>query len=120
MAYFGQRFTFGYDTYNVFFNIGTMGHVIVLFLFYILAIYIMLRTTIYLKSHSRKIKFYSSMLERLIYSDLLVLMVCSCLEFGAAVLVSFNDFTWETNSVMNIIFSLLIVLGLLVSIPKMF
>lgn len=94
MAYFGQRFTFGYDTYNVFFNIGTMGHIIVIFLFYILAVYIMLKTVIFMNARSSVIRFYSAMLERLIFSDLLVLMVCSCLEFGAAVLISFNDFTW--------------------------
>lgn len=25
MAYFGQRYTFGFDTYSIVFNIGTMG-----------------------------------------------------------------------------------------------
>lgn len=48
MAYFGQRFTYGYETYNLFFNIGTMGHIMMFFLLYVLTIYIILRATIHM------------------------------------------------------------------------
>lgn len=39
MAYFGQRYTFGYDTYNIIFNMGTMGHILLFFLIFVGVIY---------------------------------------------------------------------------------
>jgi hypothetical protein len=43
MADFGQRYTFGYDTYNLVFNIGTMSNVVLCFAFFILIVYAVLR-----------------------------------------------------------------------------
>lgn len=43
MAYFGQRYTFGYDTYNLLFNIGTLGHITIFFMFFVLFVYCLFR-----------------------------------------------------------------------------
>lgn len=100
---FGQRSTFGLDTYNIWLNIGTMGHLLVFWSGYTIMIYLLLQLALWLNARRRFIDHYRGMFEKLMYNDLLLILICSMLEFGEAVLMSMVDFNFQTNSVMNIL-----------------
>lgn len=92
MAYFGQRYTFGYSTYSIVFNMGSMGSVILFLCLFIAVLYLIFRFLKFVGLGELESKFYKSWLEKLVFNDLLLILMCTFLEFGAAALLAMNDF----------------------------
>lgn len=56
----------------------------------------------------------------MIFNDFLLLMICSFFEFSAAALMSLNNFDWQTNSIFNMIVSVVLLVMMLGMIPLLF
>jgi hypothetical protein len=120
MADFGQRYTFGYDTYNVIFNIGTMGHILIFFMVFAGVIYAIKKFFIYNEVGKKQVRYYQFWFHNLISNDLLMLLLCCFFEFGAASLVAINNYDSETNSIWNLVISVSLLVAITFGIPFIF
>jgi hypothetical protein len=93
---------------------------VLFFMIFALVIYAMLRFFIHNAVGKRDVRYLQFWLQKLIFNDFLMLLLCCFFEFASAALISLNSYDSETNSVWNLIVSVCLLMAVMVGIPFLF
>jgi hypothetical protein len=124
LAFLGQRSTYNYNSFNLMFNMETLG---ILFFLYLVKIFIVWCFYLYNKyGKSQKAKkvtvhYHTQLLDQVIYNDLLNLFLRFFLEFGIAIFVVFQAPVSSIDvSFANVAMTTLVVTGFFIGLPLVY
>lgn len=124
LEFLGQRATYNYDSFNLMFNMETLGIVFFLYIMKVLIIWCLYMYNKHGKPHkNKKITYHyqAVLLDQAIYHDLLNLFLRAFLEFGIATFIVFQAPSWNADvTLANILLTILVVSCMFLGLPYIY
>jgi hypothetical protein len=124
LAFLGQRSTYNYNSFNLMFNMETLG---IIFFLYLVKIFIVWCFYMYNKHGKNQkakkvtVHYHARLLDQVIYNDLLNLFIRFFLEFGIATFIVFQAPVSSIDlSFINIFMTIMVVSAIFIGVPLVY